>query len=219
MRHLLIGLLMTVGVATSAQADVRVNIGINIPTYPRLVQVPGYPVYYAPTVDTNYFFYDGLYWVFNGDQWLASSWYNGPWHVVGPDAVPVYVLQVPVRYYRRPPAYFHGWRHDAAPRWGDHWGHEWSQRHTGWDSRRGRSAAAAPLPSYQRNYSGDRYPRSEQQVQIHSNNYRYQPRDKEVREQYQQQGYSRQDDDRGQGHGKEKHDDRGGEGHGKGPNR
>jgi hypothetical protein len=218
MRHLLIGLLLTVGVATSAEADVRVNIGINLPSYPRLVQVPGYPVYYAPTLDTNYFFYDGLYWVFDGDQWLASSWYNGPWRSVGPDAVPIYVLQVPVRYYRRPPAYFHGWRHDAAPRWGDHWGRDWSQRHSGWDSRRGRPAAA-PLPTYQRNYSGDRYPRGDQQVQLHSNNYRYQPRDSVVREHYQQEGYTQRRDDRGQGRGREREDHGGGEGHGRGRDR
>jgi len=38
-----------------------VNIGINYSTYPDLVQIPGYPVYYDPRVDSNYFFYDGLY--------------------------------------------------------------------------------------------------------------------------------------------------------------
>ena len=32
---------------------------------PELVVMPGYPVYYAPNVAANYFFYDGLYWVFN----------------------------------------------------------------------------------------------------------------------------------------------------------
>lgn len=54
-----------------------VSIGINMPRYPTLVRVPGYPVYYDPRVDTNYFFYDGLYWVLQGDDWYASSWYNG----------------------------------------------------------------------------------------------------------------------------------------------
>ena len=32
-----------------------VSIGINVPTYPQLVPVPGYPVYYAPGVNSNYF--------------------------------------------------------------------------------------------------------------------------------------------------------------------
>ena len=33
--------------AVPASAAVGVSIGINIPVYPRLVSVPGYPVYYA----------------------------------------------------------------------------------------------------------------------------------------------------------------------------
>ncbi len=93
------------------------NIGINFPSYPQLVRVPGYPVYYAPHLKSNYFFYDGMYWVYQGDNWYASSWYNGPWGIVAPEVVPAYVLRVPVRYYRQPPVYFRGWRRDAAPRW------------------------------------------------------------------------------------------------------
>ena len=42
--------------------------------------------------------------------------------------LPLYVLRVPVRYYRSPPAYFRGWRAEAPPRWGDHWGNDWQQR-------------------------------------------------------------------------------------------
>ena len=56
-----------------------VSIGINMPMYPQLVRVPNYPVYYAPRVNTNLFFYDGMYWVYQQDEWYASSWYNGPW--------------------------------------------------------------------------------------------------------------------------------------------
>ena len=75
-----------------APSAVGVSIGINLPAYPRLVPVPGYPVYYAPSVDSNYFFYDGLYWVFDGDNWYESRWYNGPWSLVEPDAVPIFLL-------------------------------------------------------------------------------------------------------------------------------
>src|ERR1700751_749063 len=82
----------------SATAQVSVSIGINFPVYPQLVRVPGYPVYYAPQVNSNYFFYDGMYWVYAGDNWYASSWYNGPWELVTPEAVPLFVLRVPVRY-------------------------------------------------------------------------------------------------------------------------
>lgn len=165
----------------------HVSIGINLPAYPRLVRVPGYPVYYHPQIDANYFFYDGMYWVFENDNWYASSWYNGPWGYVGPEEVPIFILRVPVRYYHHQPAYFRGWRHDAPPRWGDHWGHDWEQRRSGWDKWDRRTAPApAPLPVYQRQYSGERYPRqAEQQQQLRQQKYRYQPRDPVVRQHYQ----------------------------------
>src|SRR5262249_2149688 len=79
-----------------------IDIGIHFPALPSLTLVPGTPVYYAPSVDTNFFFYDGMYWVFKDDTWYASSWYNGPWAVVEPDIVPDFILRVPVRYYRHP---------------------------------------------------------------------------------------------------------------------
>src|SRR5687768_459621 len=166
-----------------------VTIGINLPVYPELVRVPGYPVYYAPRANSNVFFYDGLYWVYQEDIWYASTWYNGPWGMVSRDAVPLYVLRVPVRYYRHPPAYFSGWAVDAPPRWGDHWGSAWQQQRAGWDRwNRSSAPAVAPLPLYQRQYSGDRYPRLEQQQVLQSQQYRYQPRDAAVRQYYQQQG-------------------------------
>ena len=186
--------------ATSAPAQVSIgiatpnlSIGINLPLFPELVPVPGYPVYYAPRVNANYFFYDGLYWVYLDDYWYASYWYNGPWSIVQPEVVPVFILRIPVRYYRHPPPYFHGWRSDAPPRWGEHWGRGWEQQRRGWDQwRRGTAPARAPLPVYQRQYSGDRYPRHvEQQQSLRSQHYRYQPRDKAVRQHFQQQGGQR----------------------------
>ena len=195
MRSLLVVLSLLCCSITSVLAQVSVgiglpgvNIGINLPLYPELVPVPGYPVYYAPRVSSNYFFYDGMYWVYQRDNWYASSWYNGPWGLVQPEAVPLFVLRVPVRYYRQPPAYFRGWVADAPPRWGEHWGNSWSQSHTGWDNwNRGSVPAAAPLPVYQRQYSGSRYPRTEQQQSLQSQNYRYQPRDAVVQQHYQAQ--------------------------------
>ena len=196
MRYLAIAFSMLLASITAAEAQVTVgigvpgvSIGINFPVYPQLVPVPGYPVYYAPQASSNYFFYDGMYWVYQQDNWYASSWYNGPWQLVMPEVVPLYVLRVPVRYYRRPPAYFHGWRSDAPPRWGDHWGNSWQQQHEGWD-RWDRHAvpAPAPLPTYQRQYSGSRYPQQvQQQQQLQSQNYRYQPKDAVVQQHYQAQ--------------------------------
>ncbi len=212
MRYLLIALSVLLIPLTQARAEVSVgvgihvpgvSIGINMPAYPRLVRVPGYPVYYDPGVNVNFFFYDGLYWVFHGDNWYASSWYNGPWDLVDRYEVPLYVLRVPVRYYRQPPPYFHGWRADAAPRWGDHWGRDWEQRRSGWNQWNRRSAPRpAPLPSYQRNYSGDRYPREpERQQTIRSERYRYQPREPVTQQHYQRQQKQNGPQDRGQDRG------------------
>lgn len=156
----------------------NVSIGINLPVYPQLVRVPGYPVYYAPDLRSNYFFYDGYYWVYQDDIWYQSDWYNGPWYEVDPFYVPEFVLRIPVRYYRLPPRYFLSWQRDAAPRWDEHWGRGWSQRRSGWDRWDRKSVPApAPLPVYQRQYSGDRYPaRVEQQRELQTKNYKYQPR-------------------------------------------
>ncbi|MBK5105705.1 MAG: hypothetical protein JJE42_15775 [Burkholderiales bacterium] len=203
MRYPLIALTIALstlfGMAPAAEAQVSfgvnigiapgINIGINVPVYPRLVRVPGYPVYYDPRADSNYFFYDGLYWVFQGDDWYSSTWYNGPWSLTDRAYVPLFVLRIPVRYYRRPPQYFLNWRADAPPRWNERWGHEWEQQRRGWDRwDRSKAPKAAPLPSYQRNYSGERYPRAEQKRhELRSKNYRYQPREEVTRQHYQQQ--------------------------------
>ena len=204
-------LALAIGSMTAATAQVSigiampgVSIGINLPVYPQLVAVPGYPVYYAPNLDANYFFYDGMYWVYQGDNWYASSWYDGPWRAVAPRAVPLYVLRVPVRYYRNPPGYFRGWRSDAPPRWDQHWGPEWSRDRSGWDHwDRRASPAPAPLPTYQRRYSGEHYPRPEEQDRLHDRNYRYQPHDPVVLEHMspgQGKGKTKdKDDNRGKG--------------------
>jgi hypothetical protein len=196
MRKLLLLLAVTFWAAVPVVAQVNigvsigmpsVNIGINFPVFPQFAPVPGYPVYYAPQLDANYFFYDGMYWVYQGDNWYASSWYNGPWAMVAPVVVPVFILRVPVSYYRQPPGYFRGWRPDAPPRWGDHWGNDWQRQRNGWDKWNHSSApAAAPLPTYQKQYSGSRYPSYQEQRTITTQNYHYQPHEPVVRQHYQQ---------------------------------
>jgi hypothetical protein len=190
-RPLLIAMLLLLGPASSAQAQVSFdigfsngNIGFNIGNYPQLALIPGSPVYYAPRLNSNFFFYDGLYWVYRDDRWFSSIWYNGPWEFVGPQYVPLFVLRVPVRYYRQPPQYFRGWRADAPPRWGQHWGRDWERERSGWNNWNRRSVPpAAPLPTYQRQYQGNDYPRAlEQQHSIRAENYRYQPRENLSRE-------------------------------------
>jgi hypothetical protein len=189
MRSLLVvmSLLLASPLRAGAQVEIRIglpslSIGFDQPSYPQLVQVPGYPVYYDPSAPSNYFFYDGLYWVYESDTWYASAWFNGPWDMVEPEEVPYFVLRVPVRYYRQPPGYFRGWRDDEPPRWGEHWGSAWERRRSGWDRWDRREVPApAPLPTYQRQFAGDRYPRQPQEQQaLNVQNYRHQPSDPAV---------------------------------------
>lgn len=190
---LVFSLLLGVNSLVAAQVSIGIglpglSIGINLPTFPVMVQVPGHPVYYAPRLHSNFFFYDGMYWVYQSDNWYVSSWYNGPWSLVGPEYVPLFILRIPVRYYQAPPAYFHGWRQDAPPRWAEHWGADWESKRKGWQKwDRNAIPAPAPLPRYQRQYSGERYPHElEQQEALHGQHYRYRPRDTLVRQHYQQ---------------------------------
>lgn len=214
----IIGLCVAATFSAQAQVSVGVgfqlpgvSIGINLPVQPQLVQVPGYPVYYAPQVQSNFFFYDGFYWVYEDDDWYASSWYNGPWRSVRRDVVPVFVLRVPVRYYRAPPVYFRGWRNDAPPRWDDHWGQEWSRERRGWNEwDRKRIPAPAPLPTYQQQYPRSRYPTPEQQPQLQQRHDRHEP------SQLQDPHARQQRDDRGRpererGRRGDRDDDRGGD--------
>lgn len=202
MRYLIIALALLVGPVAAADTQFSVgislpgiSIGINQPAYPQMVQVPGYPVYYEPRANFNYFFFDGMYWVFQSDNWYASSWYDGPWHAVDRQYVPMYILRVPVRYYRSPPTYFRGWNGNQPPRWGQRWGHEWEQQHKDWNKWDRKSAPRpAPLPTYQEQYRGDRYPRQEQQQwSIHEQNYRHQPSEPVVHQYYQQEQRQQQE--------------------------
>jgi hypothetical protein len=238
-RYGLIGLLLLSGLATSATASVSigigvnlpsVHIGVNLPVFPQLVPVPGYPVYYAPEMNANYFFYDGMYWVYQNDDWYASSWYNGPWEFVEPMYVPLFILRVPVAYYRDRPASFRGWHSNAPPRWNQRWGREWEQSRDGWDRWDRRAVPTrAPQPEYQRKYSGDRYPQAEQQHKLRNQQYRYQPRDTHVREynkqkgDYRDQGRRQQDqkqksryDGKSQGKNEDKRQDQRDADHGRG---
>lgn len=178
LRSLLLVLPLLLAQAPAARADVSVgiaievpgvSIGINLPTYPDLRPVPGYPVYYAPGAVGNYFYFDGLYWVFQGERWYSSAWYNGPWRYVMPLYVPAYVLRVPVAYYRQPPPHFRHWRADAPPRWDQHWGREWQQRRPGWNHW---DRHASPLPTDQRRYPHER----DRQPMIRAENHDDKPR-------------------------------------------
>ena len=189
MKRFAFAVVLTAATIFSAAAQSYYDIDVDLPAYPELQPVPESPVYYAPGVDSNYFFYDGLYWDYSNDGWYSSPWYNGPWEIVDPVYVPTYVLWVPVQYYRRPPAFFRGWNPGRAPRWGEHWGRDWQNRHNAvFSGRAGPVPARAPLPNYQRQFTRQNYPRGAQQYALHSQHYSYQPRERVVQQHYQSRG-------------------------------
>jgi hypothetical protein len=89
-------------------SDVKINIGVGVPPLvlsapPQLVVVPGTPVYYAPEVSANLFFYKGRYYTVANGVWSRAPAYNGPWAVIQIGQVPAPVAAVPVEYYKIPP--------------------------------------------------------------------------------------------------------------------
>jgi hypothetical protein len=127
-KRLVLGSLLVIAtVLSAAHAQVRIDIGIQLPGPPGLVVIPGMPVYYAPRASANVFFYAHQYWAFSNGGWYVGSAWNGPWVVVAPPHIPAPILQVPVRFYPAPPPPWRDWRRDAPPRWESHYGREWRE--------------------------------------------------------------------------------------------
>jgi len=188
MKRLAIALLLLAAAVFPAAAQEYYDVDVNLPTYPDMQPIPDSPVYYAPAVDSNYFYYDGQYWDYFNDGWYSSPWYNGPWTFVDPVYVPTYILWVPVYYYHHRPAFWGGWSANKPPHWGEHWGRDWQARHNQVYGGRGRQQPPqrAPLPNYQRQFTAQNYPRApQQQMQIHQQNFHYQPREMVTQQHYQ----------------------------------
>jgi hypothetical protein len=112
-----------VSVASAAASDIRIDIGLGIPSVrppvvitapPQLIVVPGTSVYYAPEMPANYFFYKGRYYTVVNGVWSTAPVYNGPWAVIQIGQVPPPVLSVPVEYYKIPPGHL---KRKGSPPW------------------------------------------------------------------------------------------------------
>jgi len=119
-------------------ADVHIGINIGVPpppplvmeAPPALVAVPQTPVYYAPSLPYNYFYFGGLYYAFHDDHWFSAVSYGGPWTFVTIEHVPRPILAVPVSYYKVKPAQ---WKEHGPPPWARHGhGHERWHEHDDW---------------------------------------------------------------------------------------
>ncbi len=74
--------------------------------------VPGTPVYHAPSVPYNYFYYRWQYYLYHRGVWFVGTNYNGPWTVIALEHVPGPILTVPVTYYKIPPGH---WKRKSGP--------------------------------------------------------------------------------------------------------
>src|SRR5437667_10199884 len=110
MRRTSLGIVLAAGLLAEPARATDVHIGINIGTLPPpppvvveapppLVVVPRTPVYYAPALPYNYFYYGGLYYTLHEDHWFYAASFNGPWSFVTIEHVPRPILAVPVPYY------------------------------------------------------------------------------------------------------------------------
>jgi hypothetical protein len=137
MRALVLAGLFVAALAAPGQAQIQINVGIELPGPPTLAVIPGIPVYYAPRAPKNIFFYGHQYWLYHADGWYTGPNWNGPWVVVHPIHVPRPILHVPVRYFHVRPPHWKGWHHDGPPRWDRHWGRDWHEddNQRGWRER------------------------------------------------------------------------------------
>lgn len=94
-------LLIMAGIST---AGVNVNINIGPPPVytfdapPELVVIPNTYVYFAPGVDMDIVFYHGFWYRPYNGYWYRGSGYNGPWHHIGRERVPRYIINLPPHY-------------------------------------------------------------------------------------------------------------------------
>jgi len=95
-----------------ASADVSVHIGIGaplptvvVPAPPAVVVIPGTPVYYAPDVGIDLFFYSGRWYRKHDGHWYIATYYNGPWAYLPAARVPTVFVNLPGGSYNIPPGH------------------------------------------------------------------------------------------------------------------
>jgi hypothetical protein len=116
-------------VSTTAVAEVNVNINIGPP--PQMIVVPQTPVYYAPSLPHNFFYYDGRYYTFRDDAWYWSGSVRGPWGWIEIGRVPPPVLRVPIAYYPVRPVSWGKHKRGGPPPWAPAHGYRRKHEHGG----------------------------------------------------------------------------------------
>ena len=87
---------------------------------PEFMAVQGSPVYYAPNLPDDYFYYGGQFYLFQGGTWYYAPSRRSSWVVVAVRDMPEPILLVPVEYYKKPPGH---WKKKGPPPWAPAWGY------------------------------------------------------------------------------------------------
>ena len=95
--------LLLLGFSGSGIAEVRVNIGVNLPRLvfpapPPVVVIPGTYAYYCPDAEADIYFYHGYWYRPYEEHWYRSGSYNGPWAYIA--SPPTVFLHLPPDYRR-----------------------------------------------------------------------------------------------------------------------
>jgi len=185
-------LLIIAGIST-AGVNVNVNIGPP-PVYtfsepPELVVIPNTYVYFAPGVDMDIVFYHG-YWYrpYNG-YWYRGSGYNGPWHHIGRERVPRYIINLPPDYrrsYHDYPRIPYGHVHSNWNRWerDKYWDkRQWKHDQNEWKHERRQDSR-----THQQDMREKQHDRRRDDSQGHQKDMRekHQKKSKDVREKHQE---------------------------------
>lgn len=120
-----------------------VNFGVGAPAYPyqpapiveppMFVQPPELGFYTAVGVPYDLFFLNNLFYLFSGNAWYSSPYYNGPWSSVYAYDVPYLLNRHPfhrIRYYRD---YYYG-HYKRYGRWDGYHHFRPERRHAGWSN-------------------------------------------------------------------------------------
>ncbi|MDQ7787389.1 MAG: hypothetical protein RDU01_07255 [Thermodesulfovibrionales bacterium] len=116
-------LFVVTGAATQSQAEVNVNIGVNLPAYtfaapPHVVVIPGTYVYMVPDIDVDVLFFQGYWWRPYEGRWYRSRNYKGSWRYAAPSNIPRGLRELPQDYrHRLSPGYGRIAHRDVQRNW------------------------------------------------------------------------------------------------------
>ena len=99
-------LLVLTGSATQSEAEVNVNIGVNLPAIrfaapPEVVVIPGTYVYMVPDIDVDVLFFQGYWWRPYEGRWYRSRDYKGQWRYIEHRSIPRGLRALPQDYRHR----------------------------------------------------------------------------------------------------------------------